>query len=73
MADGYTTLRVDRTGAVAEVVLANPGRLNAMGPTFFGEIRRVFESLDREAPETLDVAALCTVVCSPVPVAERSP
>jgi enoyl-CoA hydratase len=44
--DGYRLIRVERAGAVAEVVLDNPGRLNAMTPDFFHEIRRAFEELD---------------------------
>lgn len=48
MSEEYTVIRVDRTGKVAEVVLNNPDRLNAMAPVFFKEIRRAFEELDRD-------------------------
>jgi len=48
MGEPYTTIRIDRSGSIAEVVLCNPGRLNAMGPTFFHEVRRAFQELGRD-------------------------
>lgn len=50
MSDDYTVIRLDRVGHVAEVVLDNPDKLNAMAPIFFEEIKRVFEEID-EDPE----------------------
>lgn len=44
----YTILRLDRKGHVAEVVLDNPGKMNAMAPGFFQEIRRAFEEIDAD-------------------------
>ena len=46
MGDVYTTIRIDRHGHVAEVVLNTPERLNAMSMTFFYEIKRAFQDLD---------------------------
>ncbi|MCH7960507.1 MAG: crotonase/enoyl-CoA hydratase family protein [Candidatus Hydrogenedentes bacterium] len=48
MSEEYTVIRLDRRGDVAEVVLNNPDRLNAMAPIFFQEIRRVFEEIDQD-------------------------
>ena len=48
MSDPYTVIRLDRDGAVAEVVLNNPDKLNAMAPVFFDEIRHVFEEIDAD-------------------------
>ena len=45
MSSEYTTIRIDRDGPVAEVVLARPERLNAMSRAFFFEIRRAFEDI----------------------------
>lgn len=43
----YQTIRLDRNGgAVAEVVLNNPDRLNTMAPLFFEEIRRAFREIE---------------------------
>ena len=36
----YTVIQIDRAEHVAEVVLNNPDRLDAMAPTFFEEIGR---------------------------------
>jgi enoyl-CoA hydratase len=44
----YTVIRVDRNGPVAEVVLNNPDKLNAMAPIFFDEIKAAFEELDAD-------------------------
>ena len=44
----YSTIRVERDGPVAEVVLARPEKLNAMSRGFFFEIRRAFEELDAD-------------------------
>ena len=44
----YTAIRIDRKGHVAEVVLDNPKRLNAMAPEFFYEIGRAFSELDAD-------------------------
>jgi len=49
MADAYTTIRIDRHGHVAEVVLSTPERLNAMSMKFFYEIKRAFQELDLDA------------------------
>lgn len=46
MAEAYTTIRLDRRGPIAEVVLNTPARLNAMSIKFFYEIKRAFEELD---------------------------
>ena len=46
MPDAYTTIRIDRHGHVAEVVLNTPERLNAMSMRFFDEIRHAFHELD---------------------------
>ena len=48
MSEAYTVIRLDRRGDVAEVVLNNPDRLNAMAPIFCEEIRRVFEEIDND-------------------------
>jgi len=44
----YTVIRIDRDEHVAEVVLNNPDRLNAMAPEFFEEIGRAFRELDSD-------------------------
>lgn len=44
----WKSLRVERRGAVAEVVLTGPGRGNAMGPDFFREMPEVFGALDAD-------------------------
>ncbi len=44
----YTVIRIDRRAHVAEVVLNNPQKLNAMAPVFFDEIKRAFEELDAD-------------------------
>jgi enoyl-CoA hydratase len=44
----YRSLRVERTGALAEVVLTGPGKGNAMGPDFWRELPEVFAALDRD-------------------------
>lgn len=49
MADAYTTIRIDRRGHVAEVVLNTPERLNAMSMKFFYEIKRAFAELDLDS------------------------
>lgn len=48
MSDSYSLIRLDVREHLAEVVLDNPGRLNAMEPRFFHEIRDAFVRLDRE-------------------------
>ena len=42
------SLRVERTGALAEVVLTGPGKGNAMGPDFWRELPEVFAALDHD-------------------------
>lgn len=42
-------LRVERRGAVAEVVLLGPGKGNSFGPDFWREVPGVFASLDGDA------------------------
>lgn len=44
----YTSMTVERTGAVAEVTLIGPGKGNAMGPDFWSECPRVFAALDAD-------------------------
>lgn len=44
----YTAIRLDKVGHVAEVVLNNPEKLNAMAPIFFEEIGRVFKEIDAD-------------------------
>lgn len=44
----YESMRVERTGAIAEVVLVGPGKGNAMGPAFFRELPVVFSALDKD-------------------------
>lgn len=44
----YTVIGVERDGFVAEVVLDNAAKMNAMAPVFFDEIRAVFEELDQD-------------------------
>jgi enoyl-CoA hydratase len=44
----YATIRIERDGPIAEVVLARPEKLNAMSRGFFFEIRRAFEELDAD-------------------------
>lgn len=41
-------LRVERAGAVAEVILLGPGKGNAMGPDLFRELPQVFAALDAD-------------------------
>ncbi len=48
MSDDYTVIRIDRHEHVAEVVLNNPDRLNAMAKVFFHEIKRAFEEIDAD-------------------------
>jgi enoyl-CoA hydratase len=48
MPDAYTTIRLERHGHVAEVVLNTPERLNAMSMQFFHEIERAVRDLDRD-------------------------
>lgn len=56
MSSNYTLIRLDRNEHVAEVVLDSPKRLNAMSPTFFDEIKQVFEEID--ADDSIRVAVL---------------
>jgi enoyl-CoA hydratase len=48
MSANYTVIRIDRQGHVAEVVLNNPAKLNAMAPKFFDEVKAAFEELDAD-------------------------
>ncbi len=48
MTEEYSLIRIERDGAVGEIVLDNPDRLNAMSPEFFQEIRRACEELDAD-------------------------
>jgi len=45
----YRSLRVERDGAVAEIVLTGPGKGNAFGPDFWREMPQVFAALDRDS------------------------
>lgn len=42
MSEPYRLIRLDQQGAVAEIVLNNPGNLNAMQPAFFHELADAF-------------------------------
>lgn len=44
----YRAVRVERHGAVAEVVLIGPGKGNAFGPDFWREMPQLFASLDAD-------------------------
>ena len=44
----FTVIRLETSGAVAEVVLDRPDKLNAMAPIFFDQIRAAFEQVDRD-------------------------
>jgi enoyl-CoA hydratase len=46
--DTHRSIRLERTGNVAEVILAGPGKGNAMGPDFWRECPLVFHALDRD-------------------------
>ena len=52
--DDLVSLRVERTGHVAEVTLLGPGKGNAMGPDFWRELPLVFRALDAD-PEVRSV------------------
>lgn len=44
----WRSLRIERTGAVAEVVLMGPGKGNAMGPDFWREMPQAVRQLDED-------------------------
>lgn len=44
----YVSLRVERTGQIAEVSLLGPGKGNAMGPDLWRELPEAFATLDAE-------------------------
>jgi len=44
----YKAVRLEKSEAVAEVVLIGPGKGNAMGPDFWREMPEVFARLDRD-------------------------
>lgn len=46
--DPLVSLRVDRTGHVAEVTLLGPSKGNAMGPDFWRELPQVFHALEAD-------------------------
>lgn len=46
MGNEYTEIRIDIEGAVAQVVLNKPEKLNAMAPAFFDQIGMAFAELD---------------------------
>ncbi len=48
MSGNYSSLRIDRRGHVAEVVLNRPERLNRMPPAFFMDLLAAFEEIDRD-------------------------
>jgi enoyl-CoA hydratase len=48
MSSEYTVIRLDKKDHVAEVVLDNPKKLNAMAPIFFQEIKQAFEEIDND-------------------------
>ena len=45
----WESVRVEKSGHVAEVSLVGPGKGNAMGPAFWREMPEVFASLDRDS------------------------
>ena len=49
MGKSFETIRIDRNGAIAEVVLDRAKKLNAMTRGFFFEIKRAFEEIDADA------------------------
>ena len=52
--DSLKSLRVERSGQVAEVTLLGPGKGNAMGPDFWRELPLVFRAIDAD-PEVRSV------------------
>lgn len=44
----YTAIRLERHDHIAEVILNNPERLNAMSPNFFTEIGQAFQEIDAD-------------------------
>ena len=48
MTADYISIRVERSEAIAEVILTGPGRGNAMGPDFWREMPELFARLDRD-------------------------
>jgi enoyl-CoA hydratase len=45
----FESLRIDRDGHVAEIVLIGPGKGNAMGPSLWRELPLAIEALDQDA------------------------
>lgn len=41
----FSTIRIDRLGSVAELVLNRPAKLNAMNPAFFAELEEALQQL----------------------------
>jgi enoyl-CoA hydratase len=58
----YTCFRIEKSGAVATVYLANPSKRNAMGPAFWDELPQVFAGLDSDP----DVRAIVLSADGPV-------
>jgi enoyl-CoA hydratase len=48
MTQTYNTIRLERAGGVAEIVLNRPAQLNALDLDFFREIRAAAEEVDRD-------------------------
>ena len=48
MAEPYRLIRLEYRGAVAEIVLNNPGNLNAMQPAFFHELSDAFARVSED-------------------------
>lgn len=48
METSYKSLRIERTGAVAELILTGPGKGNAMGPDCWRELPEVARELDAD-------------------------
>jgi enoyl-CoA hydratase len=46
--ESLESLRIEREGAIARVVLTGPGKGNAMGPAFWRELPRVFDALAKD-------------------------
>lgn len=48
MSTHFTSLQIQRDGAIAEVILTGPGRGNAMGPATWTELPEAFSALDAD-------------------------
>lgn len=48
MSSSYVSLRIEREGSLAEVILTGPGRGNPMGPELFNELPNAMATLDAD-------------------------